>query len=55
VGDMMLIHGLVVVLVLALALWLVSLPKNVPAYTRVGFYLALVVVALIVMFMLMPA
>ena len=52
---MMLIYGLVIVLVLALVLWLVSLPKNVPAYTRIGFYLALIVVALLVFFMLMPA
>lgn len=49
---MSLIHGLIVVLVLALALWLVSLPKNMPAYTRVGFYLALIVAALLAFFML---
>ena len=51
---MILINVLIVVLVLALALWLVSLPKNVPAYTRVGFYLALIVAALLAVFVLQP-
>jgi hypothetical protein len=50
-----LIYVLIVVLVLALALWLVSLPKNVPAYTRVGFYLTLIVAALLAVFVLQPA
>jgi hypothetical protein len=36
---------LVVVLVLALALWMVSLPKNIPAYTKAWFYVGLIVAA----------
>ena len=45
-GDTVaLIYVLVVVLALALALWLVSLPRNVPAYTRVWFYVGLIVAA----------
>jgi hypothetical protein len=48
---MTLIYVLVVVLALALALWLVSLPKNVPGYTKAWFYVALIVVALIVIFL----
>jgi hypothetical protein len=40
-----LIYVLVVVLVLALALWMVSLPRNIPAYTKVWFYIGLIVAA----------
>jgi hypothetical protein len=46
---------LVVGLALALALWIVSLPANVPAYTRPVFYIALIVAALIVILMQLPA
>jgi hypothetical protein len=46
---------LVVGLALALALWTVSLPANVPAYTRPIFYVALIVVALFVVVMHLPA
>jgi hypothetical protein len=46
---------LIVGLVLALALWIVSLPANVPAYTRPIFYIALIVAALIVVLMQLPA
>ena len=49
---MTLIYVLVVALALALALWLVSLPKNVPGYTKVWFYVALIVVALIAIFII---
>jgi hypothetical protein len=49
---MTLVYVLVVVLALALALWLVSLPKNVPGYTKVWFYVVLIVVALISMFII---
>ncbi len=44
---MTLVAGLVVFLLLAVALWLLSLPANRPAYARPVFYLALVVAALI--------
>ena len=50
-----LVGVLVVGLALALALWIVSLPANVPAYTRPVFYIALIVVALIVVLMQLPA
>ncbi|MGZ3339610.1 MAG: hypothetical protein ACXWLB_04700 [Reyranella sp.] len=50
-----LVVGLVVGLALALALWVVSLPANVPAYTRPIFYIALIVVALFVVLMQLPA
>jgi hypothetical protein len=41
--------------VLVLALWIASLPANAPAYTRPIFYIALIVVALIVGLMLLPS
>ena len=41
--------------VLALALWIASLPANMPAYTRPTFYLGLIVVAVIVILMQLPA
>ncbi len=44
---MILVAGLVVFLLLVLALWLLSLPVNKPAYARPAFYLALVVAALL--------
>jgi hypothetical protein len=50
-----LVVALVVGLALALALWIVSLPVNVPAYTRPVFYIALIVVALFVALMNLPA
>ncbi|MGD9884983.1 MAG: hypothetical protein AB7F22_15655 [Reyranella sp.] len=52
---MTLVLALIVVLALALALWLVSLPRNMPAYTRVTFYIALVVVAALVILLNLPA
>lgn len=50
-----LIVALTVVLALGLALWIASLPTNMPAYTRPTFYLGLGVVAAIVIFMQLPA
>jgi hypothetical protein len=50
-----LIIALTVVLALGLALWIASLPTNMPAYTRPTFYLGLGVVAVIVIFMQLPA
>jgi predicted signal transduction protein with EAL and GGDEF domain len=50
-----LVVGLVVGLAVALALWVVSLPASVPAYTRPVFYIALIVVALFVALMNLPA
>ncbi|MBY0324415.1 MAG: hypothetical protein K2X72_37245 [Reyranella sp.] len=44
---MILVAGLVVFLLLILALWLLSLPANKPAYARPVFYLTLAVAALI--------
>lgn len=52
---MTLVLALIVVLALALALWLVSLPRNMPAYTRVTFYITLVVVAALVILLNLPA
>jgi hypothetical protein len=55
-GNMnILVVVLIVGLVLALALWIVSLPANVPAYTRPIFDIALIVAALIVVLMHLPA
>jgi hypothetical protein len=50
---MALIVVLIGLLGLALALWMVSLPANVPAYTRVIFYIALIVVALLLVLALL--
>jgi hypothetical protein len=50
---MVLIVVLIGLLGLALALWMVSLPANVPAYTRVIFYIALIVVALLLVLALL--
>jgi len=47
---MILVAGLVAVLLLVLALWLLSLPANRPAYARPVFYIALVVAALMIGF-----
>jgi len=47
---MIFVAGLVVFLLLVLALWLLSLPANSPAYARPVFYLTLVVAALILGF-----
>lgn len=44
---MIFVAGLVVFLLLVLALWLLSLPADKPAYARPVFYLALIVAALI--------
>ena len=53
-GRLILVYVLIVLLVLALALWMVSLPRNVPAYTRVGFYIALIVAAMLVILTQLP-
>jgi predicted signal transduction protein with EAL and GGDEF domain len=50
-----LVIALTVVLALALALWIASLPRTMPAYTRPTFYLGLAVVAAIVILMQLPA